>query len=116
MRQVEPTRYIDDNILDLNWAGFVHNSQIIEISFNRSGGQAVFGGKFPCPGEAPSLAGVPPLREIEASPGAPCENIRNRIEYIRLQISNGTYLADEILERTAERFLKSEKIENENDP
>ena len=116
MRQAETTRYNDDKFLDLNWAGFIHNNQVIDISVNRSGGQTVFGSKFPCPGEAPSLAGVPPLREIEASPGAPRESSNNRIEYLRLQISNGTYLTDEILEKTAERFLKKENLEEEYDP
>jgi hypothetical protein len=116
MRQAEPKKYRDNSQMGLKWVGFVHNHQIIDISFNRSGGQAVVSSGFPCPGEAPSLVGVPPLHEIEASPGAPRFNDNNRIEYLRLQISNGTYLSDDILERTAERFLENERMEDDHDP
>jgi hypothetical protein len=116
MKQVDHTSPVIDNHCDPNWAGFLVGNRIINIALHRSGGQAVLGGKFPCPGEAPSLAGVPPLRETEASPGAPRFDNLTKLEYLRLQISHGEYLTDKILEETAERFLKTEILEDEHDP
>ena len=94
-------------------AGFVHNNDIIDITIPRSGGQTVCGGRFPCPGEAPSARGVPPLHEIMASPGAPLDRSLNKLEALKLQIDNGDYLTDEILEQTATRYLRSELLEDD---
>ena len=94
-------------------AGFVHNNDIIDITIHRSGGQSVCGGRFPCPGEAPSVRGVPPLHEIMASPGAPLDHTESKLEALRLQIENGDYLTDEVLEQTAIRYLRSELLEDD---
>jgi hypothetical protein len=108
-----------DSTVDLlqcpEWAGFLLNDRIVSIPLNRPGGQAVFGGRFPCPGEAPSNRGVPPLHELLASPGAPREDTKERIESLRLQIENGTYLTDEIIERTADKFLKSKSLRHDDE-
>jgi hypothetical protein len=96
-------------------AGFLLNDRIVSICMNRPGGQAVFGGRFPCPGEAPSTRGVPPLHELLASPGAPRDETQERLESLRAQIKNGTYLTDEIIERTADKFLKSKSPRHDDE-
>ena len=99
-----------EHFQDPHWAGFLLDGRIIEISVIRPGGQAEFGGRFPCPGEAPSIRGVPPLHEIEASPGAPRPKTEEELHSLRLQIDNGTYLTDYIIEQTANKFLKSKTM------
>ena len=104
---------IDSNVHLLQvpeWGGFLLNDRIVSICIHRPGGQAVFGGRFPCPGEAPSNRGVPPLHELLASPGAPRDDAAERLESLRLQIENGDYLTDEIIERTADKFLESKSL------
>ncbi len=102
-----------DSKANLCKAGFVHNNDIIDITIPRSGGQTVCGGRFPCPGEAPSVRGVPPLHEIKASPGAPLDHNESKLKALKLQIENGDYLTDEILEQTAIRYLRSELLEDD---
>jgi hypothetical protein len=100
-----------------DWAGFLLDGSIVSIGMHRPGGQAVFGGRFPCPGEAPSTRGVPPLHELLASPGAPRDNSPERIESLRLQIENGTYLTDDIIEHTADKFITSQSSrDDDKDP
>jgi hypothetical protein len=97
------------------WAGFLLNGRIIDISSHRPGGQAVFGGRFPCPGEALSIRGVPPLYAIQASPGAPREPHHPNIDTIKSRIQDGTYLNDDVLHKTAQQLLNQELTPKEED-
>ena len=101
--------------LDSLWEDDIFNDININRSSDRSGGQAECGGRFPCPGEAPSIRGVPPLCAIKASPGAPRCNNPERLERLRMQIANGTYLTDDIIEETANKFLSQEILSYEHD-
>jgi hypothetical protein len=106
-------KYKDESKSGWCKAGFVLEDDIIDISIPRSGGQTVCGGRFPCPGEAPSVRGVPPLHEIMASPGAPLKRSASELKALRLQIDNGEYLTDEVLEETATRYIDSELLEGD---
>jgi len=101
--------------VDTHWEDDIFNDIYINRFLDRSGGQAECGGRFPCPGEAPSIRGVPPLCVIKASPGAPRRNNKEKLEQLRIQIANGTYLTDDIIEQTANKFLSQEILSNEHD-
>jgi len=98
-----------------DWAGFLLNDRIVDISLHRPGGLATLGGKFPCPGEAPPTRGVPPLHELLASPGAPRSEESERLESLRLRIESGTYLTEDIIDRIADKFLKSKVLPQDDD-
>ena len=100
---------------DPGWAGFLLKDGLVDIVINRPGGLAVFGGRFPCPGEVPSTRGEPPLHELLASPGAPRQHTSEKLESLRLQIENGSYLTDDIIEKTADKLLKLNVLRHDDD-
>jgi len=111
-------KYIDNDLnhsQDPDWAGFLLDDRIVDISLHRPGGLATLGGKFPCPGEAPSTRGVPPLHELLASPGAPRSDDWERLESLRLQIETGTYLNEDVIDRVADKFLKAKVTMTDDD-
>ena len=116
MKNITNILYTNENLIDPRWDDLLMDD-LCYGSLAHSGGLVVYGGRFPCPGEAPSVRGEPPLCAIMASPGAPRRDNSQRIQHIKQLIANGEYLNDNIIEETANKFLTLEiarkEIENE---